>query len=170
MKTDFFQSCGHCWVFQICWHIECSALTALSFRIWNSLAGIPSSPLVLLVVLITYFPSATCFVYVVIESAKVLCGCKVFVWIITNCGKLLKRWEYQTILPISWETCMQVNKQQLEPYMEQMTGSKLRREYDKAVYCHLCDIMWNAGWMSHQLESGLWGEISTTSEMHMIPL
>ena len=36
-----------------------------------------------------------------IESAKVLCGSKVFVWIITNCGKLLKRWEYQTILPIS---------------------------------------------------------------------
>ena len=58
------------------------------------------------------------------------------VWIITNCGKLLKGWEYQTILPISWETCMQVNKQQLEPYMEQMTGSKLRREYDKAVYWH----------------------------------
>ena len=37
MKTDFFQSCGHCWVFQICWHIECSTFTASSFRIWNSL-------------------------------------------------------------------------------------------------------------------------------------
>ena len=36
MKTDLFQSCGHCWVFQICWHIECSTLTASSFRIWNS--------------------------------------------------------------------------------------------------------------------------------------
>ena len=35
MKTDLFQSCGHCWVFQICWHIECSTLTASSFRIWN---------------------------------------------------------------------------------------------------------------------------------------
>ena len=35
MKTDFFQSCGHCWVLQICWHIECSTLTASSFRIWN---------------------------------------------------------------------------------------------------------------------------------------
>ena len=34
MKSDFFQSCGHCWVFQICWHIECSTLTALPFRIW----------------------------------------------------------------------------------------------------------------------------------------
>ena len=45
MKTDFFQSYGHCWVFQICWHIECSTLTASSFRTWNSSARIPSSPL-----------------------------------------------------------------------------------------------------------------------------
>ena len=44
MKTDLFQSCGHCWIFQICWHIECSTLTASSFRIWNSSAGIPSPP------------------------------------------------------------------------------------------------------------------------------
>ena len=42
MKTDLFQSCGHCWVFQICWHIECSTLTASSFRMWNSSTGIPS--------------------------------------------------------------------------------------------------------------------------------
>ena len=39
MKADLFQSCGHCWVFQICWHIECSTFTASSFRIWNSSAG-----------------------------------------------------------------------------------------------------------------------------------
>ena len=44
-----FQSSGHCWVFQICWHIECSALTASSFRIWNNSAGIPSPPLTLFV-------------------------------------------------------------------------------------------------------------------------
>ena len=36
MKTDLFQSCGHCWVFQICWHIKCSTLTVSSFSIWNS--------------------------------------------------------------------------------------------------------------------------------------
>ena len=47
MKTDFFQSCGHCWVFQICWHIECSTFTVSSFRIWNSSTGIPSLPLAL---------------------------------------------------------------------------------------------------------------------------
>ena len=46
------------------------------------------------------------------------------VWITRNCGKFLKRWEYQITLPASWEICMQVKKQQLEPYMEQKTGSK----------------------------------------------
>ena len=52
--------------------------------------------------------------------------------ITTNCGKLLKRRKYQTTLPASWETCMQVKKQQLEPVMEQWTGSKLVKEYVKA--------------------------------------
>ena len=41
------------------------------------------------------------------------------VWITTNCEKFLKRWEYQTTLPASWEICMQVRKQQLELDMEQ---------------------------------------------------
>ena len=53
MKTDLFKSCGHCWVFQICWHIQCSTLTASSFRIWNSSTGIPSPPLALFLVNIT---------------------------------------------------------------------------------------------------------------------
>ena len=61
---------------------------------------------------------------------------KSFVWITTNSGKLLKRWKYQTTLPTSWEICMQVKKQQLEPDMEQQTGSRLGKEYVKAVYCH----------------------------------
>ena len=51
MKTDLFQSCGHCWVFQICWHIECSPFTASSFRLCNSSAGIPSSLLALFIVM-----------------------------------------------------------------------------------------------------------------------
>ena len=58
------------------------------------------------------------------------------VWITTNCGKFLKRWEYQTTLPASWEVCTQVKKQQLEPDREQWTGSKLGKEYIKGVYCH----------------------------------
>ena len=52
MKTDLFLSCGHCWVFQICWHIECSTFTASSFRIWNSSAGIPLHPLALFIVML----------------------------------------------------------------------------------------------------------------------
>ena len=51
MNTDFFQSCGHCWVFQIRWYTECSTLTALSFRIWNSSTGIPSPSLALFIVI-----------------------------------------------------------------------------------------------------------------------
>ena len=46
VKTDLFQPCGHCWVFQICWHIECSTL------IWNSSTVIPSPPLALFVVML----------------------------------------------------------------------------------------------------------------------
>ena len=53
MKTDLFQSCGHCCIFQICWHIECSTFTASSFRIWNSSTGIPSPPLALFVVMLS---------------------------------------------------------------------------------------------------------------------
>ena len=59
------------------------------------------------------------------------------IWITANYGKFLKRWEYQTNLPASWENCMQVKKQKLEPDMKQQTGSKLGKEYVKAVYCDL---------------------------------
>ena len=55
------------------------------------------------------------------------------VWITTNCGKFFKRWEYQIIWPASWEICMQVKKQQLEPDMDQQTGSKLGKECVKAI-------------------------------------
>ena len=57
------------------------------------------------------------------------------VWITTSCGKFFKRGEYH-IWPASWEICMQVKKQQLVPDMEQETGSKLGKEFVKAVYCH----------------------------------
>ena len=71
---------------------------------------------------------------------------------------------------------MQVKKQQLELDIEQWTGSKLRKEYVKAVYCHLgyltymqsisCDV---PGWIKHKLESRLLGEIPITSDMQMTP-
>ena len=57
-------------------------------------------------------------------------------WIITNCGKFWKRWEYQITCPASWEICMQVRKQELELDLEQQSGSKSGKEYIKAVYCH----------------------------------
>ena len=51
-------------------------------------------------------------------------------------GKFLKRWEFQTTWPASWEIFVQVTKQQLELDMEQQTGTKSGKEYVKAVYCH----------------------------------
>ena len=50
VKTDLFQPSGHCWVFQICWHIECLTLTGSSIRIFNSSARIPLSPLTFFIV------------------------------------------------------------------------------------------------------------------------
>ena len=52
MKIDLCPSCGHHWAFQICWHIECSTFTALSFQILNISVGIPLSPLALFVVML----------------------------------------------------------------------------------------------------------------------
>ena len=56
--------------------------------------------------------------------------------ITTNCGKFLKRWEYQITWSACWEICIQVKKQQLELDMEQQTDSKPGKEYVKAVYFH----------------------------------
>ena len=53
MKADLFQSCGHCWVLQICWHVECNTFTASSFRTWNNSTGIPLPPLTLFVVMLS---------------------------------------------------------------------------------------------------------------------
>ena len=99
------------------------------------------------------------------------------VWITTNCGKFLKKWEYQTTLFNSWEICMQVKKQELELDMEQQTGSKLGKEYVKAVYCHpayltyMQSTSWETlGWMKHKLESRLPREILITLDMQIPPL
>ena len=73
---------------------------------------------------------------------------------------------------------MEVKKQQLEPDMEQQTGSKLGKEYIKAVYCHSVYLMYmqmqsasceTLDWMNHKLESRLPGEISVTSDMQITP-
>ena len=71
---------------------------------------------------------------------------------------------------------MQVKKQQLEPYMEQVTVSKLGKEYNKAVYYHRAYLTYMQGtsckmlgWMKHKLESRLPREISITSDAKMTP-
>ena len=93
-----------------------------------------------------------------------------------NQWKILKEMEIP-ILPVVWEIYTQVKKQQLEPDMKQQTGSKSRKEYIKAVYCHpayltsmqstSCEML---GWVNNKPESRLPGEISTTSYMQIIPL
>ena len=85
------------------------------------------------------------------------------VWVTTNCGKFLKRWEHQTTSPASRETCMQDKNHQLELDMEQQTGSKLGKESVKAVYCHLpyltymqstlCKML---GWMNTSWNQDCW--------------
>ena len=107
------------------------------------------------------------------------------VWITTNCGKFFKRWEYQTTWSASWEICMQLKKQQLELDMEKkkkeldmekQTGSKLGKEYVKAIYFHpayltyIQSTSWEIlDWMKHKLESRLRGEISITPDTQMTP-
>ena len=98
-------------------------------------------------------------------------------WSLWLCGsqqtrKFLKRWEYQITLLASWETCMQIKKQQLELKRYQLTKSKLGKEYDKALYCHPAYLTSMQGtscempcWINHKLESRLPGEISINSHM-----
>jgi len=90
--------------------------------------------------------------------------------------KILKETGISDHLTSLRETCMWVKKQQLELNKEQWTGSELEKEYIEAVYCHptylthmqstSCEML---GWMKHKLESRLPGEISATSDMHLIP-
>ena len=98
-----------------------------------------------------------------------LCGSK-------QTGKFLKRWEYHTTCPASWENGMQVKKQQLELDMEQQIGSKSGKEYIKAVYCHpdyltyMQSTLWEMpGWTSTRCNQDCLGEISITSDMQMTP-
>ena len=98
------------------------------------------------------------------------------VWITTNCGKCFKRWQNQTTLPASWEICMQVKKQQLEPDMKKWAGSKSGKEYNKDIYCHPGYLTYMQSisckmlcWLNHKLESRLPGDISITSDMQMTP-
>ena len=101
-------------------------------------------------------------------------------WITTNCGKFLKRWEYQTTWPVSRENCMQVKKQQLELHMEKQTGSKLGKEYVKALFCHSAYLtyMQSTSWemLDWKKQAGIKiagrniNNLIYTSRMQMTPL
>ena len=86
MKIDFFQFFGHCWVFQISWRIECKTLTASSFRIWNSSAGVWSP---LLALFIGMLPKAH------LTSHSRMCGPR---WVITP------SWLYQSLRPFFYSS------------------------------------------------------------------
>ena len=95
------------------------------------------------------------------------------VWITIN-WKILKEMGITDYLTCLLRSLYAVKKQQLEPDMDQWTGSKLGKEYVKAVYCHPAYLTsthstsWKMpGWMKYKLESGLLGEISITSDMQM---
>ena len=98
------------------------------------------------------------------------------VWITINCGKFLKRWEYQTTWPASWEIYMEVKKQQFRTGH----GTKDWFQIQKGVCqgCVLSPCLFNLmqstswetlGWKKHKLESRLPGEISISSDMQMTP-
>ena len=102
---------------------------------------------------------------------------KAFVWITINCGKFWKRWEYQTTLPATEKPVCKSRSKKTEWDMEKRTGSKLGKEYVKAVYCHPAYLTYTQikscempGWMNHKLKSRLAGEISINWYMQKIPL
>ena len=93
--------------------------------------------------------------------------------IITSCCFFFSN-RYVNQPGFKFKICMQVKKQQLEQDMEQRTGSKLGKEYIKAVYCHSASLTYMQstsyempGWIKHKLESRLPGEISITSDIQM---
>ena len=97
------------------------------------------------------------------------------VWMTTN-WKILQEMGIPDHLAYFVRNCMQIKRQYLEPAMEQLTDSKLGKEYVKTVYCHpayltsmrniSCEML---GWMKHKLELRLPGKMSITSDMQMTP-
>jgi len=92
---------------------------------------------------------------------------KLWLWGSQQTGKFLKRWEYQTTLSVSWETCIGIKKRHLELDIEQLAGSKLGKEYVKAEYCHPAYLTYMhstsykmLGWVNHKLVLRSSGKLS----------
>ena len=150
MKTGFFQSCGHCWVFQLCWHVECHTFTASSFRIWNSSTGIPSPPLAFLVVML---PKAHLTLHSRMSGSR---------WVITA-SWLSGLW--RSFLYSSQPGSFQPG---IKPKSPTLKADSLQAEPQGKPYMQStsCEIL---GLMKHKLESRLPGETSITSNMQMTP-
>ena len=111
MKTDLFQSCGHCWVFRICWHTECSTFTAASFRIWNRWTEIPSPPLALFIVML---PKAHLTLHSRISGSRLvitpswLSGSRRSFLYSSSPVYLSFQWTNQTHTPLSFFICIYI--------------------------------------------------------------
>ena len=97
-------------------------------------------------------------------------------WITTNCGNFFKRWEYQTILPVSYKPVCR-SRTTVRTLHETTDWFKIEKGVWQGCILSLClfnlytwYIMWNAGWMNYKLASRFLGEISVTSDIQMIPL
>ena len=155
MKMELFRSCGHCWVFQICWHIECSTFIASPFRIRNSSARIlPSPPPALSIVMLT---KAHLTSHSRMSDSR---------WVITP------SW-----LSGSWRSFLYSSSvYSCHLFLISSASVRLGKEYVKAENCHPAYLtyMWSTswemlGWMKHKLESRLPGKISITLDMQKIP-
>ena len=148
MKSDLFLSCGHCWVFQICWPQD---------RKRSHFMPIPKKG---------NESSRKTSISALLTMPKPL-----IMWITINCGKFWKRWEYQTTWTASWEICVEVRKQQnwtwnnrLAPNRERSTSRLYIVTLQSIPYKQ--SASWETlGWRKHKLESRLLGEISITSDI-----
>ena len=151
MKTDLFQFCGHCWVFQICWHIECSTFTASSFRIWNSSTGIPLPPLSLFVVMLSKAH---------LTSHSRMSGSR---WMITQHCEYLGREDFFVqfcvFLPYEWSCAPSLTSRTSSSFTIPCISASLRRSRDSPMeeeiglldiwlflrHEHRVVLLWNSG-------------------------
>ena len=197
MKTDLFQSCGHCWVFQIFWHIECRTFIASSFRIWNSSTGIPLPPLALFIVMLSkahltshsrmsgsrwvIMPSWLSWLWRSFLYSSFVYSCHLFlissasVWITANCGKILKEMgipDHLTGLLRNLYSGQEATVRTGHGTTDWLQiGKGVRQGYilSPCLFNLYAEYIMQNSRLDEALESRLPGEISITSDMQMIP-